>query len=495
MDTIVRNGIVLPRYYQVAKDRIESKQAMEPLSVAMGVGPVLGYDVVVPDTRFTITSSSINTDSTLLAKFGKFNTPKINKLSVDNLSGSVANAHFTPSGILSVDPDTLRFSSLVVPATILNNTYMLVAVKAKLIHPGAEPITATPSISNFTAAEIKGWNINGQPAHAPHIMTSTFPDVIAGLAASGFTIDHGTEVLIGIYQLGVLDSQKEGFEGYYNYYGNIIPMIPYGYSWPCSYPSTFTERMDFFNLLEVVANLSVGTTRLEDGSVTTPKLANNAVTDTKLALGAVTADKIKDASVSTSKIVKGSITTITLASGAVTREILGDNAVAEENILDNAISTTKLKNRSVTKEKIGFNMAEPVPYGYKYFDATVIWGHYMSEPTQIITQGIGNIQLTPGSTQDIMGAIAIPRVDDTTDYVHSYSLNVATNKPILICSLMVSLLNSNYVNTKYCGILTPSLLVSSEEYAFAMRAFNVSAVTKNSDYLVTCHIQGYYLDT
>ena len=46
METTVNTetGILNPRIYQVFGDRIDSKQAMEPLAIAIGPGPVSGFN-------------------------------------------------------------------------------------------------------------------------------------------------------------------------------------------------------------------------------------------------------------------------------------------------------------------------------------------------------------------------------------------------------------------------------------------------------------------
>ena len=46
MDTKVRNNIVEPRSYQLYGDEIESKQAVEPISIVAGTGPICGFNYI-----------------------------------------------------------------------------------------------------------------------------------------------------------------------------------------------------------------------------------------------------------------------------------------------------------------------------------------------------------------------------------------------------------------------------------------------------------------
>lgn len=281
MITEVNNGKIMPRYYQIENDRIEAKQSSEPLSILHGPGPVVGYNVIKPQAaKFTLQSTSSIDDNNLLQLFGNFDGVQRNYLAVNNISGKVSNAHITASGLLSIDPDELVFNNIDLTWPI-TNTCKIIAVKAQLVYP-EEPIVAPPSINNFTATEIIGWTLAGTPAHAPLISALDMKTLLTELQARGFTVNQNTEVLIGIYQLGYTEAQALTHPDYYDTFGYLIPMVPYGSRWPARYPFGIKQVLDMLALRKDLDNLEVTSEMLQDGSVTSPKIATGAITEDKM---------------------------------------------------------------------------------------------------------------------------------------------------------------------------------------------------------------------
>jgi hypothetical protein len=108
---------------------------------------------------------------------------------------------------------------------------------------------------------------------------------------------------------------------------------------------------------DVTLRRQVGTTTIQDGSITTDKLVANAITagkvaagaigTTQLAAGAVTAGVIAAGAVTTAALAAGAVTAGTIAAGAVTTAALAANAVTAGTIAAGAIGTTQLAASAV----------------------------------------------------------------------------------------------------------------------------------------------------
>ena len=96
--------------------------------------------------------------------------------------------------------------------------------------------------------------------------------------------------------------------------------------------------------LQVPADNTVSSTKLQNGSVTETKIANNAVTETKIANNAVTSAKIAANAVGTGEIASGAVTGAELASASVTAAKIGANEVTTAKIPDEAITLAKLEH-------------------------------------------------------------------------------------------------------------------------------------------------------
>jgi len=84
----------------------------------------------------------------------------------------------------------------------------------------------------------------------------------------------------------------------------------------------------------VILNGAVTTPKIQDNAITTPKIAAGAVTNVNIADGAVNTNKIADGSITTSKIVDGSVTAAKLANTAVVPGTYGSTVTVPQIIVD-----------------------------------------------------------------------------------------------------------------------------------------------------------------
>ncbi len=138
---------------------------------------------------------------------------------------------------------------------------------------------------------------------------------------------------------------------------------------------------------EMLANLSVTSTKIGTAAVDSNKIAVGAITADKVATGAISADAIANSAITSAKLAVGAVATANIASGAVSNEALAAGSVTKDkiaippvnpitgkirgltseyfddlnasglvgftvNIGDLAITTTKLATQAVTTEKI-----------------------------------------------------------------------------------------------------------------------------------------------
>lgn len=235
MNTTIQGGIVQPRLYQVPGDIIEAQQAMEPLSIAKGPGPIMGYHMDRSSTKFTLqgeASSSINGDGAKRL-FGL---------------GDIHQAHITAHGYLSIDPSTISFPNIVMRPGV--KEFRLIAVKASYTPPSATPNPDDGLKPIFTAVELVG----SDSIHIANFAKYDYNNLIGTLARIGFEINRDHEVLIGLYQKGYPNAyaglrsknqdeeEPQGREGerppqdwayhFYDTIGEFQELIPYGYKFP-----------------------------------------------------------------------------------------------------------------------------------------------------------------------------------------------------------------------------------------------------------------------
>lgn len=236
METTVNTetGILNPRIYQIFGDRIDSKQAMEPLAIAIGPGPVSGFNQFSWDIKAgTVQIGSMdiaNTNSPLgyLSDLYRPVSFKGYKAISDkyNKSGKVENAHITRDGLLHVCGDIkLSFKP--------TNNWPTYSIATRRISPmnGRAHIllltashtyrdSATPGEVSFKLQDLGRLNSNPW-----YYLTHSVTTLSEELESSNL-LDTNTETLIGIYIIG-WDTKWESLEGYNQAYKSIIQNLNY----------------------------------------------------------------------------------------------------------------------------------------------------------------------------------------------------------------------------------------------------------------------------
>lgn len=248
------NGFFNPRYYQIIKDRIESKQTMEPISITHGGGVVCGFNVfdfdkpyfsITGDNNPAVTEYPSKTIARLIS--GQRQT----SIAVNNLKGQVVNAHFTPSGLLSVDPEVLDFPAIPIDWGNANQSPKLVILKSKHVYNNTNPISSPPSIEDFEVMVIDRTQ-DDITYSAANLLQLSYETLMAKLADKNCFIYEDTEVLIGIYQIGNTNEDLTGINsGFYRYIRKAcdriknkmliqldtpppLPLVYYNKTWPVS---------------------------------------------------------------------------------------------------------------------------------------------------------------------------------------------------------------------------------------------------------------------
>lgn len=210
METKSTNGILNPRLYQVFGDRIDSKQAMEPLAIATGPGPVTGFNAFSWDPENnTVTFSSFNDYSQRW-----FNEPrKIKDLGYtdsgggyktisdpSNTSGDPINAHITRDGLLHT------CHKITLPFTPSNGW-------PSVRYDGA-PIDNTPSKGVWFGLKAKHQYL-GQ-SHSVIDNPVTFEVFEFGQDPFSFVSNHSYSSLCQLLNTnGILDTNTETLIGFY----------------------------------------------------------------------------------------------------------------------------------------------------------------------------------------------------------------------------------------------------------------------------------------
>jgi len=103
---------------------------------------------------------------------------------------------------------------------------------------------------------------------------------------------------------------------------------------------------------ETIADEAIITTKLADGSVSSSKILDGTITAQDLADGSVIAVKVADDAVTTAKIADGTITEDDLSNSAIVTVKLADEAVTSSKILDGTITAADLADGSIISVKI-----------------------------------------------------------------------------------------------------------------------------------------------
>lgn len=211
METKSTNGVLNPRLYQVFGDSIDSKQAMEPLAIAIGPGPVSGFNAISYDAdNNTVTFTSFDDPEAtgLYPKETKYRgyTEGNGYKAISDPSNNIArplNAHITRDGLLHTSTKiTLPFTP---NKGWPNLTYLTgpnfgisFILKAKHTYVGQ----VHSSLDNPVTFEIRDIsNIGGNGNPWSILSNHSYTTLCESLSKDGY-LDINTETLIGIYTIG-----------------------------------------------------------------------------------------------------------------------------------------------------------------------------------------------------------------------------------------------------------------------------------------------------
>ena len=238
--TTIVNNIVSPRYYHIWEDNIESKGVMEAIGTSVGIGPVIGFDIVDTTKSYLsitgITNPNINVD--FIAPKQSLVKSAIKYLKISNKAnqaGFVVNSHITPDGLLSIDPAVIDIPSMAIDWTSINNgtSCRVIALIARHVYEEIDDEDGViyPTVSNFRAVDLTAYyteNLLTKPL-AAHWSTQSGAMTFAMQVANGF--NRSTEVLIGLYILGDTRYLTNN-EWFYSTYGKVFPLVNYNSIWP-----------------------------------------------------------------------------------------------------------------------------------------------------------------------------------------------------------------------------------------------------------------------
>ncbi|BBL62441.1 hypothetical protein [Methanobrevibacter arboriphilus] len=106
---------------------------------------------------------------------------------------------------------------------------------------------------------------------------------------------------------------------------------------------------------EDLETVSIGTSNIQNGSVTNDKIASNAVTTAKISDSNVTTSKLADNAVTTPKITDNNITTSKINDKSVTTSKINDNAVTNTQLANNSVNSSNIIDGSIVNADINDN--------------------------------------------------------------------------------------------------------------------------------------------
>lgn len=291
------NGIVQPVRYQVYNSLIESKKSMEPIAMAVGIGPIVGFenvDLAKPYFNIAGTNPGMNLLSWQIQVDEQGGLRTTNISDTDNKAGFVKNVFISPSGMLNVAPDFLDFRNIPMNIDPVYHkvAYQYFAVKVKHVYIGSvESNPPVPSILDFTAMPVTLTRTNGLPHNFLTLSQMPMTEMFDLLATQGFNIDHNTEILIGIYIVGnptnETDTKVLGLMARRSY----TSLIPFNYIWPPKY--NMSRRLT----VEIVRSVETEKARREEADNGIIDLLNLNISTTNQYIEAVENDLIETAKV------------------------------------------------------------------------------------------------------------------------------------------------------------------------------------------------------
>lgn len=258
--TVVNNGVVQQRFYQVYGDLIESKETMEPIAIAHGNGPICGFDIVDTSTDHVIIRGSWDPN---LSSDGISAPPVLKKANRrviisdgENNGGNVVNAIVTNDGLIHICPVTLDFTDVKPTGgwfDLLSNPSKFVAFAMKVSHTYTPVADASNiGVSNFSITWLTLEKSTGGTYSPAEVASLDFSSLVGTILPSGW-INRNTDSLVGIYIVGYDPSW--GDNDVYASFGYKMALVSYDGKWPVS--PFINGSFDILSLNQRVKNIPV----------------------------------------------------------------------------------------------------------------------------------------------------------------------------------------------------------------------------------------------
>lgn len=257
--TVVNNGVVQQRFYQVYGDLIESKETMEPIAIAHGNGPICGFDIVDTSTDHVIIRGSwdpnLSSDGISAPPVLKKANRRVILSDGENNGGNVVNAIVTNDGLIHICPAILDFTNVKPTGGWfdLNNPNRFVAFAMKVSHTYT-PVADASNIgaSDFSITWLSLEKSTGGTYSPAEVASLDFSSLVGTILPSGW-INRNTDSLVGIYIVGYDPSW--GDNDVYASFGYKMALVSYDGKWPVS---PFTNgSFDILSLNQKVKNIPI----------------------------------------------------------------------------------------------------------------------------------------------------------------------------------------------------------------------------------------------
>lgn len=257
--TVVNNGVVQQRFYQVYGDSIESKETMEPIAIAHGNGPICGFDIVDTSTDHVIIRGSwdphLSSDGISAPPVLKKANRRVILSDGENNGGNVVNAIVTNDGLIHICPAILDFTNVKPTGGWfdLNNPSRFVAFAMKVSHTYTPVADASNiGVSDFSITGLTLEKSIGGTYSPAEVASLDFSSLVGTILPSGW-INRNTDSLVGIYIVGYDPSW--GDNDVYASFGYKMALVSYDGKWPVS---PFTNgSFDILSLNQKVKNIPV----------------------------------------------------------------------------------------------------------------------------------------------------------------------------------------------------------------------------------------------
>lgn len=257
--TVVNNGVVQQRFYQVYGDLIESKETMEPIAIAHGNGPICGFDIVDTSTDHVIIRGSwdpnLSSDGISAPPVLKKANRRVILSDGENNGGNVVNAIVTNDGLIHICPAILDFTNVKPTGGWfdLNNPNGFVAFAMKVSHTYTPVADASNiGVSDFSITWLTLEKSTGGTYSPAEVASLDFSSLVGTILPSGW-INRNTDSLVGIYIVGYDPSW--GDNDVYASFRYKMALVSYDGKWPVS---PFTNgSFDILSLNQKVKNIPV----------------------------------------------------------------------------------------------------------------------------------------------------------------------------------------------------------------------------------------------